>query len=341
MLPKVATIGAGYFAQFHLDAWKRLAAEGLCEFVAVCDADISKAQMAAQLTGAKAYQDIAQLLAEQEIHLLDIATPPVTHENLIAQALAKHVAVICQKPVAPDYAQALRVADLAANAPKPVWVHENFRWMPWYRAMKSAIDAGQLGALHDVSFRLRPGDGQGADAYLSRQPYFQSMDRFLVHETLIHLIDTYRFLMGEIVAVTAQLRRVNPVIAGEDAGYVLFRFASGATGLIDANRLNDHSAKNPRLTMGEAWLSGAAGVMRLDGDGQLFFKPHQASEQVHGYAWINLGFGGDCVYYQQRHVLEALAGREAPVNLLHQYLVNLKIVEAVYASDAQRREMVL
>ena len=35
-----------------------------------------------------------------------------------------------------------------------------------------------------------PGDGQGPDAYLARQPYFQAMERFLVHETAIHLIDT-------------------------------------------------------------------------------------------------------------------------------------------------------
>jgi D-apiose dehydrogenase len=341
MIPRVALIGAGYFAQFHLEAWQRLAQEGQCEFVAVCDADVQKALEAASKSGALPYADAAQLLLEQALDLVDIATPPASHAALLGLALAKQIPIICQKPVAPSFAEATVLAAQVAQSDTPVWVHENFRWMPWYREMKAAIERDELGRLHDIAFRLRPGDGQGPEAYLSRQPYFQAMPRFLVHETLIHLIDTFRFLMGEVVAVTAQLRRVNPVLVGEDAGYVMFRFASGATGLIDANRLNDHSAKNPRLTMGEAWLAGSNGVMRLDGDGALFWKPHQASEEGRPYDWRNQGFGGDSVYEQQRHVLNALAGCEAPVNLLGDYMRNVEIEEAIYNSNAQRGEIEL
>ena len=97
-------------------------------------------------------------------------------------------------------------------------VHENFRFSPWYREAKRLLDSGSLGTPHAISFRLRPGDGQGVDAYLSRQPYFQKMPRFLVFETAIHFIDTFRYLMGEVEAITARLRRINPVILGEDAG---------------------------------------------------------------------------------------------------------------------------
>ena len=61
----------------------------------------------------------------------------------------------------------------------------------------------------------------------------------------IHWIDTFRFLMGEVAAVTARLRRINPAIAGEDAGIIVFEFAGGATGLFDGNRLNDHVADEP------------------------------------------------------------------------------------------------
>ncbi len=104
-------------------------------------------------------------------------------------------------------------------------MHENFRWQPWYREAKRLIDSGTLGTLHSIAFRLRPGDGQGLDAYLDRQPYFQRMPRFLVFETAIHWIDTFRFLLGEVEAVAARLRRINPAIDGEDAGYIIFEFA--------------------------------------------------------------------------------------------------------------------
>ena len=50
------------------------------------------------------------------------------------------------------------------------------------------------------------------------------MPRFLIHETGIHLIDVFRYLLGEITGVFARLRRINPVIKGEDAGLRDLRF---------------------------------------------------------------------------------------------------------------------
>jgi D-apiose dehydrogenase len=341
MIPKVAIVGCGYFAQFHIEAWQRLAHEGLCTITGVCDEDIEKAKLAASRLSVKSYTSLVSLLKTESTDLVDIATPPATHRTLIEQALQNGSAVICQKPVAPTYSEAIEISAISNEFRSPVWIHENFRWMPWFREMKAAIDSGKIGTLHDIAFRLRPGDGQGPNAYLSRQPYFQKMQRFLVHETLIHLIDTYRFLMGEVISVTANLRRINPAIAGEDAGYVLFTFANGSTGLIDANRLNDFDADNTRLTMGQAWLAGENGVMSLMGSGELRWKPHLNAEQTHDYSWQNNSFGGDCVYHQQRHVLNALGQADKPINLIKDYLINLRIEEAVYESNAQRREISL
>ena len=78
------------------------------------------------------------------------------------------------------------------------------------------------------------------------------MPEFLVRETAVHFIDTFRFLMGEVRAVTARLRRLNPVIAGEDSGLLIFEFDDARTGLFDGNRLNGHPATHLRRTMGEA-----------------------------------------------------------------------------------------
>jgi predicted dehydrogenase len=231
---------------------------------------------------------------------------------------------------------------LAESTGTPLIVHENFRFMPWFREAHRLITQGALGELHGVSFRLRPGDGQGPEAYLARQPYFQQMPRLLVAETAIHYIDTFRFLMGEIEAVYARLRRLNPAIAGEDAGLITFEFKSGASGLFDGNRLNDHTAANPRRTMGEMWLEGSAGVLRLDGDGRLWFKPHHGMETEHVYArGSDDAFGGGACYALQNHVLEALASGREPENTAGAYLRNLRVQEAVYASHVQCRRIVV
>ena len=219
--------------------------------------------------------------------------------------------------------------------------HENFRWMPWFRHARRLIDEGRLGPLHAIGFRMRPGDGQGPEAYLSRQPYFQKMERFLIHETGIHFIDTFRFLMGEVTEVTARLRRGNPAIAGEDSGYVVFGFAGGAAGLLDANRLNDHDADDCRMTMGEMHLEGAAGVLRLDGHGRLWWKPHGAAEVPESYSWENRGYGGDCVHSLCRHVAAHLLQGTPVENTGRDYLTNVRIEEAVYRSDATGQRITL
>ena len=337
---RVASVGAGYFSQFHLAAWKAIPE---VEFVGLCDADPAALARQAQTYGiARTFADADALLGQTQPDLFDIVTPPPTHAALVATAIAHRVPVVCQKPLAPTYAEAVAIVEAAEAAGVPLIVHENFRFMPWFREAKRLIEGGVLGDLHSVAFRLRPGDGQGPRAYLDRQPYFQTMPRLLVYETAIHFIDTFRYLMGEVAAITARLRRVNPAIQGEDAGYLVFEFAGGATGMFDGNRLNDHVAANPRRTMGEMWLEGSAGVLRLDGDARLWWKPHHGAEMEHGYArGPQDAFGGGACEALQRHVVRAVAGGNAAENRGRDYLVNLKVQEAAYRSHAEGRRVEL
>ncbi len=148
--------------------------------------------------------------------------------------------------------------------------------------------------------------------------------------------------MGEVEAVYARLRRVNPAIAGEDAGYIVFEFAGGATGLFDGNRLNDHVAVNPRRTMGEAWIEGSGGVLRLDGDARLWWKPHHGAEAEHPYdRGPDDTFGGGACEWLQRHVVEHFTHGAPLENTARDYLVNLRVQEAVYRSTAEGRRIEL
>src|SRR3990170_4280048 len=159
---------------------------------------------------------------------VDIITPPDTHEEICEYAGRRGVHIICQKPLAPTYETSVGIVDTARAAGVRFMVHENFRWQPWYRAIKRVQLDGTIGVFTHIHFAMRTGDGWGPDAYLARQPFFRDYPRLLVYETGVHFIDTFRFLLGEVGSVFASLRRLNPVIRGEDAGHLLLTSVTGA-----------------------------------------------------------------------------------------------------------------
>ncbi len=328
---KVAAVGTGYFSRFHYDAWRRLGVEvaGVCS-LSQGDADT----IAETFDGCCGFVDVEQMLDEVRPQLLDIIVPPDAHMAIIEAAAKRGIAMICQKPFTRSLEEAEAAVAVAARAGVPLLVHENFRFQPWHMKIKEMITDSMIGEAYQVSFRLRPGDGQGPDAYLGRQPYFQKMPRFLVHETAIHLIDVFRFFFGEMTSVMADLTRLNPHIAGEDTGVILFHFANGVRGLFDGNRLVDHVAEDRRRTIGDMLVEGSGGVIRLNGDGDIFYRKFGENDETPViYSWRDAGFAGDSVFHLQKHIVDYLENGGDVANRAADYLTNLRIEQAVYHSD--------
>ena len=162
------------------------------------------------------------------------------------------------------------------------------------------------------------------------------MPRLLVYETGVHLIDTFRFLAGEVNRVYCILRKLNPVLAGEDAGLLIFEFASGAVGMWDANRYNESNCQDPRYTFGEFLVEGSGGTIRLDMDGTITVQPLGRPEQRHKYTHERRGFGGDCCYATQRHFIDHLIDGGPFETSGAEYLKTLVVQEALYRSAEQR-----
>lgn len=336
MTLRVACVGAGYFSQFHFDGWRRI--EG-AKLVGVTNRDRSKAEA----SGAPVYDTLDTMLAGAVPDILDIIISPEGHAEAIRAALQHPLkAIICQKPFCTSRKEAEQMCLLAEDAGIPLIVHENFRFQPWYRAIADQIKAGAIGRPLQATFRLRPGDGQGPDAYLARQPYFQSMPRFLVHETAVHWVDTFRFLFGDPQAVYADLRRVNEVIAGEDAGFIVMDHPGGVRVLFDGNRCLDHAAENTRCTMGEGLFEGTKGTLDLLGDGSVYLRKFGALDRLEVLPPDTSGtFGGDCTHLLQRHVVEALTGGSALENTARSYLTVIGIEEAIYRSASRYSKVTL
>lgn len=333
---RVAVIGAGYFGKFHHEAWSRIP-EVFC--AATVDTNFDAAETAAKEYGfAAAFDNVEAMLTSVNPDIVDITTPPHTHFGLIRQIAWSGAAIQCQKPFCASLEEAKEATRFIGTNQLTVGIHENFRFQPWHREIKLLLEQDAFGKIYQATFRLRPGDGQGPDAYLARQPYFQKMEKFLVRETAVHQIDLFRYFFGEPRSVSASLKRLNPVIAGEDSGIILFDFDDGLRAVFDGNRLVDHIADNTRRTMGELLIEGSDGSLRLDGDARIWLRSQgQRTEVEHVFAWNDNLFGGDCVHATCRSFLDHVIGRTPLENAAADYLINREIEEAVYRSDAERR----
>ncbi|MEM8537119.1 MAG: Gfo/Idh/MocA family oxidoreductase [Pseudomonadota bacterium] len=333
---RVACVGAGYFSRFHTDSWQRMLGAAL---VGVCDLDLDKARA----TGVAAFDDLAAMLGKVQPDIVDIILPPYAQADAIDIALdAKPSAIICQKPFCKSLKEAAAVTSRANEAGVPLIVHENFRFQPWYRLIKNVMDRGEIGAVRQVGFRLRPGDGQGHDAYLDRQPYFRRMPRLLVHETGVHFLDVFRYLLGPVSHIYADLRQENPVLIGEDAGVLLLDHKAGARSVFDGNRCLDHSADNTRRTMGEGLIEGTAGTLTLTGYGAVHLRKFgaMAGRQILGPDTFE-GFGGDCTHALQSHVIAHFHHDMPLENTATDYLTVRHMEEAAYQSAALGRKIAL
>ena len=330
-------VGAGYFAPFQYEAWTRLPEVTIAAIYNRTEARAR--ELMAQYGVGRYYADWREMIDVERPDFVDIITPPDTHEEMCAYAAARGVHIICQKPLAPTLAESRRIVENAALARVRFMVHENFRWQPWYRTIKQIQVERTIGDFTHVHFMMRMGDGWGEDAYLARQPFFRDYPRLLVYETGVHFIDTFRYLLGEVSSVYAQLRRLNEVIRGEDAGQLLLTFESGATAVWDANRYNEVEAESPRFTFGVLRVDATRGHLTMDTESRIRLKPLGQPGRDVDYARDKRGFAGDSVYRLQRHFVDCMRSGASFESTGDDYLKTVEVVEAAYESAA-REQMV-
>jgi predicted dehydrogenase len=322
--------GAGYFSQFHFDAWRRTSGAAL---VALCDTSPERAREAGRRFGLdRVYTDVGGMLDAERPDFIDVITPPATHRDICRLAGERRVHVLCQKALAPTFEDAVAIVGDAEGAGIRLMVHDNFRFQPWHRELRRLIDLGTIGRPYAIACRTRLGDGWQADAYVERQPYFRDMPKLLVFETGVHFIDVFRYLVGEVRQVYAALRRRNPGIAGEDAGVMLFEFEDGATGVWDASRYNESRDPDPRYTFGEFLVEGPGGSLSVDGLGRLMVHPLGESPRAHDYVHERVGFAGDCCRKAIQHFVDRLRDGAAFETSGRDYLRTLAVQEALYTS---------
>ncbi len=141
---RVGVLGAGAWARVaHVPGWQR---DPRCEVVALGDVDGELAHDFAHEFGIpESTNDWQALVARPDIDVIDIVTPSHTHFELAWAALSAGKHVLCEKPVAFDFRDTLRAADLARSKNLKTKLGFTFRYSPGVQYAKSLIDEGFTG----------------------------------------------------------------------------------------------------------------------------------------------------------------------------------------------------
>lgn len=329
-----ALIGCGFFAINHLNAWRDIEARGGARLVAVCDRNEARLrEVQARFGIERIYTDAAEMFASEKLDFVDIATTAPTHRALVELAARHRIPTICQKPFAPTIEDARAMIAACAAADVPLMVHENFRWQSPLMAVKAVIDSGAIGTPYwgRVSFR------SGYDVYAG-QPYLAEGERFIVEDLGVHVLDTARFLFGDVTSLSARLQRVNPKVKGEDTATMLLAHAAGATSVVDCSYSTRRAEELFPQTLVEidgsegSILLGPDYVMRVTSRGK--GETRDVAPPLLPWAekpWHNVQ---ESVLNIQKHWVDCLRTGRVPLTAGRDNIRTFQLVEAAYLSGS-------
>ena len=145
---RVAVIGTGMIANAaHIPAWKALPNDA--EVIGVADIRGEAAQETAQRYGiARAYADPQKMLDELAPDVVSVCTPNVYHKEWTLAALRTGAHVLCEKPLAPSYADAVEMFDEAKAHGRILTACQSMRFTHAFAAARDIASEGRLGEIY-------------------------------------------------------------------------------------------------------------------------------------------------------------------------------------------------
>jgi predicted dehydrogenase len=217
--------------------------------------------------------DWHELIARDDVDMVDICTPPGTHAQMAQQAAAAGKAVLCEKPLALNYPEASAALAAVTEAGVHNAVGFNYRRLPAVALMQRMIAEGAIGEL-----RLWRASWLSDEFADPATPYDWRFDRAMGGTTIAdlgcHLIDMALTMVGPVESTCAQAT----TFIGSRSGGTVTVEANGSRGtlMFDYARLN------------ELWYASADDDVRLYG-----MRRIRAEHPSHPYAaqWWPIGQG--------------------------------------------------
>jgi predicted dehydrogenase len=227
---RVAIIGCGIISEWHIKGYQQHADRA--KVTVCCDVDIERAKAKAALAGgAKAVNNIEEVLADPEVDAVEILTPHHLHCKDVVAAARAGKQILCQKPLGKTLAECDEMIAAARDAGVTLFYGEMNRTMPAAIAAKEAVDAGRIGRL--IGMQGVAAHWQGGD-YLATSwrydPKITGGGQLL--DGGIHALDILLHVGGKVKSVSCYTHRFREELGGEDTSVVAAKFVGGHLGTL-------------------------------------------------------------------------------------------------------------
>lgn len=202
------------------------------ELVVVSDVDEARAAELGSSLGCGSSSDVEGTLDREDVSNVVISTPNKFHRDHACLAAAAGSNVFCEKPLARSPAEAREMVEVANRNDVSLKVSSNLRYFPSVQKAKSLVDEGAIGDVNFVRGWI------GNDGWHLDKETFED-EEMIGGGTLIdngvHLLDLYRWFVGEVEACSGFVDSVQHEVPMEDVALGAFQFADGAYGLLQSS----------------------------------------------------------------------------------------------------------
>ncbi len=257
---RAGVVGVGHLGRHHARLWAEI--DGV-DLVGVVDHDADRAAAIASEHGGEVFRDVATFAGS--VDLASVAVPTVAHEEVASALLDRGVAVLVEKPIAPDLDAGRRMARRAAERNVPLMVGHTERFHPAIGALLERVRRPRFVEIH----RLAP-----------FKP--RSLDIDVLLDLMIHDLDLTRVIFGRRPVERFEASGTPALTSRTDIASVRLRFEGGAAANLTASRISVDPVRRIRVIEPGAYFTcdtarGTLHVLRPDPGGP---PPQVAAEAV-------------------------------------------------------------
>ncbi len=257
---KYAIIGCGRIAQNHIKA----ALDNNLNIVALCDVledNIDDIIEKNQIENTKKYFDYKQMILENEIDLISIATESGLHAEIALYCIENNINVIIEKPMAMSLEDADKIIALAEQKKVKVSACHQNRFNVAVQQLREAVERNRFGKISHGSIHVRWNRNKD---YYTQAPWrgTWAQDGGALMNQCIHGIDLLRWMMNdEIIEVYGKTQQqFHNYLETEDIGMAVVTFKNGAIATIEGT--TNVYPKNLEETL---YIFGEKGTAKLGG----------------------------------------------------------------------------